>query len=83
MVLRQLLQMFANHPHIIEKLSESYPMRRAAQMTVYLYLKGKRLRDDALQDVVKEGGQRFQSFSSTFKEELKKGWEEAEAKRKR
>ncbi|XP_067851233.1 protein NCBP2AS2 [Heptranchias perlo] len=35
MVLRRLLQTLLNNPRLIEKLSETRPIRRAAQITAY------------------------------------------------
>ncbi|RXG56847.1 hypothetical protein Avbf_13846 [Armadillidium vulgare] len=35
MVLRFLLSRLINNPRVVEKLSELYPIRRAAQLTAY------------------------------------------------
>ena len=78
MVLQRLISYFINNnPQLVEKLSETYPIRRAAQLTVYIYRKGRRLTEGAMQDVTKQGSQRIEAFSARFSEELKKGWKEA------
>jgi hypothetical protein len=45
MVLRKILQLLMAHPRygplMIQRLSESWPIRRAARFTAYIYLRGK------------------------------------------
>lgn len=76
MVFRHLFNYLANNPQLIEKLSDSYPVRRAAQLTVYAYHKSKALGEGAIQDGFKQGVQRLDSFTGKFKEELEKGIKE-------
>jgi len=78
-VLRQLLNLLANQHQLVEKLSESYPVRRAAQVSVYTFLKGKRLAEEALQELPR----RAASFDRTLREEVKRGWSEAQSGRKK
>ncbi|XP_005094026.1 protein NCBP2AS2 homolog [Aplysia californica] len=49
MPLRQLLRMLMNNEEIIRKLSDSYPIRRAAQLTAYFFHKGKEIGEDNLE----------------------------------
>lgn len=81
MVLRYLFNYLFNHPEIVNKLSDSYVIRRAAQMTVYVYHKGKRIGEGAIQDGLKQGTQRLNSFTDKFKEELEREMREAKKKR--
>ncbi|XP_050499656.1 protein NCBP2AS2 homolog [Diabrotica virgifera virgifera] len=41
MVFRFLIRLLANNEHLVQKLSESYPMRRAAQLVVRVMFSGK------------------------------------------
>lgn len=69
MVFRFLLRFFSNHPQLIDRLAESYPMRRAAQLTVYIFHRSKTiLEDKAVKDKAIQ-------FKDTFANELKKEWE--------
>lgn len=43
MVLRFVLRVLANNEQLVQKLSESYPMRRAAQFVVRIMYHGKNL----------------------------------------
>jgi hypothetical protein len=60
------MRYLSNHPQLIDKLSESYPMRRAAQLAVYLFHRSKSILED------KAVKQRALKFKDTFSEELKK-----------
>jgi mediator of RNA polymerase II transcription subunit 9 len=71
MVFRYLLNYFSNHPQLIERLSESYPMRRAAQLTVYVFHRSKSILED------KAVQQKAIQFKDTFSNELKKEWKKA------
>lgn len=83
MVFRYLFNYFVNNPQLIEKLSESYPVRRAAQLTVYAYQKGRAIGEGALQDGLKRGVQKVESFTETFKQELERGMKEVKETKKR
>ncbi|XP_075717825.1 protein NCBP2AS2 [Rhinoderma darwinii] len=63
MVLRRLLFSLLNNPQLIEKLSESRPIRRAAQITAFAVTKAqltskdaaqRMLRSDAIQQLKRE-----------------------------
>ena len=76
------MQILLGHPQIsgriIQRLADSWPIRRAAKFTAYVYLRGKHAIEEEvkphLKDVSKIDTQRL---GQTFKEELKKQWEEA------
>ena len=93
MVFGKILGILMGHPQIsgriIQRLADSWPIRRAAKFTAYMYMRGKHnieqelkpriknLEHEAkpfMKDVSKIDAQRF---GQTFKEELKKQWEEA------
>ena len=44
-MLQKLIALLLNHPQVgprlVQSLSDSYPIRRAAKFTAYLYLRGK------------------------------------------
>lgn len=80
MVFRRLLAALLNNPHLVERLSESRPIRRAAQLTAFTLLKlqlrghdaARRLR--ALADQPPGSLRRRASrFKDTFTEELRRG----------
>lgn len=76
MVFRYLFNYFVNNPQLVEKISDSYPVRRAAQLTVYAYNKGKGVGEVTIQDGLKKGSQRIESFTERFKKELEYGMQE-------
>jgi len=69
------MRYLANNPKLIDKMAESYPMRRAAQWTVYLFHRSKSVVED--HDVK----QKALKFKNTFYEELKKEWEKTKPPR--
>ena len=75
MVLRYLLNRILNNPQIIDKIAESYPIRRAAQLTAYALQRGKVAAEEALESETKKQVSRF---SERFKEEIQKGFKEIE-----
>ena len=94
MVLQKLIQLLFSHPSvgpkIIDKLADSWPIRRAAKLTAYFYLRGKH----AIEEKAKEQGLNkmdqtdlknimkndVQKFARTFRDEIQKGLEEAKQK---
>lgn len=46
MVLRFLMRYFANNEQLVQKLSESYPVRRAAQLAVAVFFRSKNLAEE-------------------------------------
>ncbi|XP_053314435.1 protein NCBP2AS2 [Spea bombifrons] len=53
MVLRRLLFNLLNNPQVIEKLSESRPIRRAAQLTAYAVMKAQLSGKDVTQRLLR------------------------------
>ncbi|XP_059139481.1 protein NCBP2AS2 homolog [Physella acuta] len=49
MPLRALLRHLLNNEQLIQKLADSYPIRRAAQLTAYLFHKGKLISEEKLE----------------------------------
>lgn len=73
MVLRYLLHRLINNPQVIEKLAESYPIRRAAQITAYALQQGKEAIKEAAESEVSKRANRFkQDFTQEVKEGFKK-----------
>lgn len=82
---RQLLRYFTNNEQLIQKLSETGPIRYAARMTVYWFIKAKDKGHDTLKqsgtESTEESGS-LKSFGAKFKNELRKGLEELENEKK-
>lgn len=79
MVLRYLLHRLINNPQLIEKLSESYPIRRAAQITAYALQQGKETIKEAAET---EASKRVSQFSRNFTQEVKEGFKKIEDQRR-
>lgn len=47
MVFRLIVRYLANNEKLIQRLSESYPIRRAAQLTINVWYRGKQLTEDS------------------------------------
>ena len=93
MVFGKILQLLMGHPQIsgriIQRLADSWPIRRAAKFTAYVYMRGKHNLEQELKPRIKNLEQEVkplmkdvskidtQRFGQTFKEEVKKQWEEA------
>lgn len=71
MVLRYLLERFLNNPQVIDKLADSYPIRRAAQLTAYALQRGKVAAKEAVESEV---AKRMSQFQSDFSQEVKEGF---------
>lgn len=83
MPLRFLLRYFANNEKVVEKLAESYPMRRAAQLGAYFYFKSKHIGYKALQGVKESGVEtRVKSFSKTFSDQVQEGFRDLKQQKK-
>lgn len=87
-MLRKLLTLLLNHPsigpNVVQRLSETWPIRRAARFTAYIYLRGKSAVEDGLKQQVNQRNYGPQDksfdltrFKDTFKKEVLKGVEEA------
>ncbi|EDW08907.1 hypothetical protein AWZ03_003351 [Drosophila navojoa] len=69
MVLRLILRYFANNEQLIQRMADSYPMRRAAQLVVALMYRSKSLaREQGLHEMTPE---RFKSFVNMFRNNVK------------
>lgn len=77
MVLRFLLAKLLNSPQIIDRLADSYLIRRAAQLTVFALNKGKAAAKDAIEaEVTKKASNIQGSILKDIKEGFKKIAEE-------
>lgn len=79
MVVRYIIRYLTNHPELVERLSNSYPMRRAARFVVYIFNRSKLLAEERglheklSPEKLKEFTRRF---SNNLKEELDKAKQE-------
>jgi len=88
MVLNKLLSLLMAHPRVgpqvVQRLSETWPIRRAARFTAFLYFKGKHAIEEGIQkDIAKSTMIGTNSFKEKFKAELQKGIREAQEDFKR
>jgi mediator of RNA polymerase II transcription subunit 9 len=65
MVLRFLFRYLANNEQIVNRLAESYPVRRAAQLMVYLFTRGQQAASDP-----RLSAERLRSFRARLQVEL-------------
>lgn len=72
---------------MIERLANSYPIRRAAQLTVYFFHRTKSIIEDAnIKSKITQGKHIEEStkkaiqFKNTFTKELKSEWEKIKGK---
>lgn len=79
MVLRYFFQKLANNEQLVQRLSESYPMRRAAQISLLIFYRGKSFaeRNELLNP------ERFRSFFRNFNSNVTEEIEAAKRKIKR
>ncbi|XP_067138352.1 protein NCBP2AS2 homolog [Centruroides vittatus] len=89
MVLKFLLRYFANNEQLIQRLSESYPIRRAAQITIFMFARSKELfeifNSRNFRDIsnLKQTSQRLRDFPKRLKHELKEGFRQANEEQKK
>ncbi|XP_070577953.1 protein NCBP2AS2 homolog [Ptychodera flava] len=92
MVLRVLLRYLASHPELVDRLSETWVIRRLAQLTAYSYFKAKEIGEDGvhkgvdkirdseilkrMEELPEDESDRMSSFSRTFAKELRGGMKE-------
>lgn len=79
-MLRALLRYFANNNHekIVEKLSDSYLMRRAAQMSVSVFYRAKSIAQEVKEERVKDlSPEKLRSFIDSFQKNVKEEIEKA------
>ncbi|XP_059620113.1 protein NCBP2AS2 homolog [Phlebotomus argentipes] len=79
MVLRLLMRYLANNEQLIQRLSESYAIRRAAQLTLYAFQRSKMIAEEH-----RWTPERFRAFirnfNSNFREELESAKRELKRK---
>lgn len=81
-MLHRLISLLFGHPQVgpqlIQRLSETWPIRKAAKYTAYLYLRGKYLVEESAKEAAKSNGPiNVKRFRDTFSAELRKGLEDA------
>ncbi|XP_058836861.1 protein NCBP2AS2 homolog [Topomyia yanbarensis] len=75
MVLRIILRYLANNEQLIQRLADSYPMRRAAQFLVSAYYRSRAItQEQKLVEITPEG---FKRMMNTFKNKIKQETEAA------
>ncbi|CAH2242048.1 jg26681 [Pararge aegeria aegeria] len=67
MPLRTLFRYLANNEHLVQKIAESYPVRRAAQLAVSVFFRGK----EKLSEMNPEKVNRLVSFYRKFSQNLR------------
>ncbi|KAL1505981.1 hypothetical protein ABEB36_005422 [Hypothenemus hampei] len=86
MVLRFLIRLFANNEQLVQKLSESYPMRRAAQIVVRLMFSGKNyIEENRLHEKLtpEQFRRLMKDVSSNFQRQIKEAHENFQRKMRR
>lgn len=79
MPLRTLLRYLANNEHLVQRIAESYPVRRAAQLAVSVFFKGK----EKISDIDPGKLNRFLVFLRKFRENLREGMNDAKRQLKK
>ncbi|XP_060226195.1 protein NCBP2AS2 [Meriones unguiculatus] len=81
MIFRRLLAALLHNPQLVERLSESWPIRRAAQLTAFALLKLQLRGRDAARQLRALADQppgslsrRAARFKDTFTQELRRGF---------
>lgn len=89
-MIRTLLKYFANtnSDKLVQQLSDSYLMRRAAQMTASVFFRAKSIAEEAKEEKLKDLNpeklrQFIDKFKDNLKEEIEKAKTEIENKNKR
>lgn len=78
-----LFRYLANNQQLIDKLAESYPMRRAAQFGAYFFFRGQALRQETFQKLKDSDAKtHLESFSKTFADELREGFRKLKDQKK-
>jgi hypothetical protein len=77
-MIRRLIQLLFSHPtygpQMIQRLSETWPIRSAARTTAYLILRGRQaIEESAAKKTEQEVVGKSTSFLKTFELELRKG----------
>ncbi|XP_052862066.1 protein NCBP2AS2 homolog [Anopheles cruzii] len=75
MVLHAILRYLANNEQLIQRLADSYPLRRAAQMVLSAYYRSKSAAEQ--QKLIDVSPERLQQALRNFKTNVKKEIENA------
>uniref|UniRef100_A0A3Q3JR89 Uncharacterized protein n=1 Tax=Monopterus albus TaxID=43700 RepID=A0A3Q3JR89_MONAL len=76
-MLSRMLFSLLNKLHVVEKLAESRPIRRAAQITAYAITKAQLAGRDASERVMRSQTlRRLRKVRKTFVNEVKEGWKD-------
>lgn len=87
MVLRIILRYLAHNEQLVQKLSESYPIKRSAQLVAYVFLRSK---EKGLENIEKLqeseiarqfSVSRFQNFKNVFLAKIREGIREFQQKK--
>lgn len=73
MPLRTLLKYLANNERLVQKIADSYPVRRAAQLAISIFYRGK----DKLSDIDPVKVNRIMSFIKKFSQNVREGIDDA------
>lgn len=77
-MLRFLMRYLANNEQLVQKLAESYPMRRAAQFLVSAFYRSKMIAEDHnVHRLAEFSPDKFKAFFNTFKQNLRQEIEQA------
>lgn len=75
MVLKWLIHFFANNEQFINKLADSYPVRRGAQFAVYLFVTGQeafgKIRATGLRSIADRYREHIREAKEEFQEAAK------------
>lgn len=85
MVFRLIIKLLSNNEHLIQRLSESYPMRKAAQLVVRVMFTGKHLiEENRLHEKLTPEQFRalFKDISLSFQKQIKEVQENIQRKMK-
>lgn len=76
MVIRFILRFLSNNEHLVQRLSESYPMRRAAQLVVMVFFRGKGIIEERqiYRNITPE---QFRSIIQKFAQDIKREIQQA------
>lgn len=77
MVFRFIMNYLVNNHQLIDKLADSYPMRRAAQWVVYLTNKTKGLTQESMKESlskqnVENLGEKLEAYLKNVRDQLEK-----------
>lgn len=73
MPLRSLLRYLASNERLVQRIADSYPVRRAAQLAISVFYRGK----EKLSDMDPQQVNRLMSFYKRFTQNVKEGIEDA------